>query len=87
MTQDNYNKKYYAREDIKASHSKYMKEYYLKHKKQLLVKQSKYYVNNKEKIKEYMKTYMRSYKKRSLLGKDVVDPKSKVVDVVDKDEV
>ena len=84
-----YNKDYYSRPEVKEAHAKYMKDYYLKHKDHLLEKQSKYYVHHKEKIKIYMKTYMRSYKpsKKLLLGKDVVDPKSKVVDVVDKDKV
>lgn len=80
-----YNKDYYSRPDIKESHTKYMKAYYLKNKERLLEKQQKYYVKNKDKIKTYMKTYMRNYKpsKKSFLGKDVVDPKSKVVDKVD----
>ena len=51
-------------------------------------KQSKYYVDNKEKIKNYMKVYMRKYKKKkSVLRKNVVNPKGKVVDKVDKDKV
>lgn len=78
-----YNKNYYARDDIKESHAKYMREYYQRNKEKLLKKQSDYYVDNKEKIKIYMKVYMRQYKKKSVLGKDVVDPKSKVVDKVD----
>tara|TARA_B110000467_G_C18261389_1_gene446536 strand:+ start:468 stop:740 length:273 start_codon:yes stop_codon:yes gene_type:complete len=82
-----YNKDYYSRPDIKEAHTKYMKAYYLKNKERLLEKQQKYYVDNKDRIKTYMKTYMRSYKKKSLLGKDVVNPKSKIVDVVDKDKV
>ena len=84
-----YNKDYYSRPEVKESHSKYMKAYYLKNKERLLEKQQKYYVENKDKIKVYMKTYMRNYKpsKKSLLGKDVVDPKSKVVDKVDEDKV
>ena len=84
-----YNKDYYARPEVKLSHAKYMKDYYLKNKKELLKKQSKYYVENKDKIKVYMKTYMRNYKpsKKSFLRKDVVDPKSKVVDELDEDEV
>ena len=32
-----------------------MKDYYQKHKEQLLKKQSDYYIENKEKIKSYMK--------------------------------
>ena len=84
-----YNKDNYSRPEVKESHSKYMKAYYLKNKERLLEKQQKYYVENKDKIKVYMKTYMRNYKpsKKSLLGKDVVDPKSKVVDKVDEDKV
>ena len=87
MTTDDYNKKYYSRPEVKAAHAKYMKAYYLKHKQHLLSKQSKYYVENKEKIKVYMKTYMRKYKPNKSLRKDVVDPKSKVVDKVDEDKV
>lgn len=83
-----YNKDYYAREDIKESHAKYMKDYYQRNKEKLLKKQSEYYVDNKEKIKNYMKVYMRKYKKKKLdLRKNVVDPKGKVVDKVDKDKV
>ncbi len=84
-----YNKDYYSRPEVKESHSKYMKAYYLKNKERLLEKQQKYYVDNKDKIKVYMKTYMRNYKpsKKSLLGKDVVDPKSKVVYKVDENKV
>jgi len=84
-----YNKDYYSRPDVKEAHAKYMKEYYLQNKKHLLEKQSKYYVDNKDKIKVYMKTYMRNYNpsKKSLLGKDVVDPKSQVVDKVDENKV
>ncbi len=83
-----YNKDYYSREDIKESHAKYMKDYYQRNKEKLLKKQSKYYVDNKEKIKNYMKVYMRKYKKKkSVLGKNVVNPKGKVVDKVDKDKV
>tara|TARA_B110000495_G_scaffold166194_1_gene152213 strand:+ start:66 stop:335 length:270 start_codon:yes stop_codon:yes gene_type:complete len=89
MTVSDYNKEYYSRPEVKQSHQKYMREYYLKNKKQLLVRQSKYYIANKEKIKLYMKEYMRKYKpsKKLLLGKDVINPKSKVVDKVDKDKV
>ena len=89
MTVSDYNKEYYSRPEVKQSHQKYMREYYLKNKKQLLVRQSKYYIANKEKIKLYMKEYMRKYKpsKKSLLRKDMVDPKSKVVDEVDKYKV
>jgi hypothetical protein len=84
-----YNKDYYARPEVKLAHAKYMRDYYLKNKKTLLEKQSKYYVENKDKIKVYMKTYMRNYKpsKKSLLRKDMVNPKSKVVDKLDKDKV
>jgi hypothetical protein len=83
-----YNKDYYAREDIKESHAKYMKDYYQRNKEKLLKKQSEYYIDNKEKIKNYMKVYMRKYKKKKLdLRKNVVDPKGKVVDKVDKDKV
>lgn len=81
-----YNKTYYSRPDVKQSHSKYMKEYYQKHKEQLLKKQSDYYIENKEKIKGYMKIYMRTYKKK-LLRKNVVDPQSKVVDKLNKNKV
>jgi hypothetical protein len=84
-----YNKDYYSRPEVKEAHAKYMRDYYLKNKKILLEKQSKYYVENKDKIKVYMKTYMRNYKpsKKSLLGKDVVNPKSKVIDKLDKNEI
>lgn len=89
MTVHDYNKEYYSRPEVKQAHQKYMKDYYLKNKKRLLDRQSKYYSENKEKIKLYMKEYMRKYKpsKKSLLGKDVVDPKSKVVNKIDKDKV
>jgi len=87
MTNDDYNKEYYARPDVKTAHAKYMKQYYIKHKAELLKKQSKYYIDNKDKIKEYMKNYMRKYKKKKSLRKNTVDPKSKVVDKVDKDKV
>jgi len=63
-TTDDYNKKYYSRPDVKTAHAKYMKEYYIKHKAELLKKQSDYYIKHKDKIKKYMKTYMRSYKKK-----------------------
>ena len=83
-----YNKDYYSRDDIKESHAKYMKDYYQRNKEKLLKKQSEYYVDNKEKIKNYMKVYMRKYKKKKLdLRKNVVNPKGKVVDKVDKDKV
>ena len=83
-----YNKDYYSRDDIKESHAEYMKDYYQRNKEKLLKKQSKYYVDNKEKIKNYMKVYMRKYKKKkSVLRKHVVNPKGKVVDKVDKDKV
>jgi len=43
----------------------------------LLEKQSEYYMENKDKIKNYMKVYMRTYKKKdSDLGVDDVDPVS-----------
>tara|TARA_B110001454_G_scaffold90113_1_gene85984 strand:- start:509 stop:772 length:264 start_codon:yes stop_codon:yes gene_type:complete len=87
MTANDYNKKYYNRPEVKTAHAKYMREYYISHKKELLVKQSKYYVDNKEKIKEYMKIYMRDYKKKKSLRKNSVNPKSKIVDKVDKDKV
>ena len=87
MTTSDYNKKYYNRPEIKTAHAKYMREFYLAHKKELLVKQSKYYVDNKDKIKEYMKVYMRNYKKKNSLRKNSVNPKSKVIDKVDKDKV
>tara|TARA_B110000467_G_scaffold129225_1_gene123002 strand:+ start:68 stop:337 length:270 start_codon:yes stop_codon:yes gene_type:complete len=89
MTVRDYNKEYYSRPEVKQAHSKYMKEYYLKNKKRLLTRQSEYYSENKEKIKLYMKEYMRKYKpsKKLLLRKDMVDPKSKVVDEVDKYKV
>ena len=76
MTDDNYNKEYYSRPDIKEAHAKYMKEYYQKNKLKLLAKQSEYYVENKDKIKDYMKVYMRTYKKKSDLGVDSVNPVS-----------
>lgn len=74
MTDSDYNKRYYERPEVKAAHAKYMKEYYLKNKAELLKKQSDYYMNNKDKIKEYMKTYMRSYKKKK--AKDHQESKS-----------
>jgi hypothetical protein len=76
MTDDNYNKEYYSRPDIKEAHAKYMKEYYQKNKLKLLAKQSEYYVENKDKIKDYMKVYMRTYKKKSDLGVDNINPVS-----------
>jgi hypothetical protein len=102
--QKDYNKKYYSRPDIKSSHSLYMKKYYKKHRDSILKKQCIYYVDNKERIKNYMKIYMRTYKKSNntkiskntadykksdgfKLRKDMVDPESEVVDVLDSDEV
>ena len=64
MTDKDYNKKYYERPDVKEAHAKYMKDYYIKHKAELLKKQSDYYIKHKDKIKKYMKTYMRAYKKK-----------------------
>ena len=70
-----YNRDYYSRPDVKEAHAKYMREYYQKNKAKLLEKQSDYYVENKDKIKNYMKVYMRTYKKKdSDLGVDGVDP-------------
>jgi hypothetical protein len=59
-----YNREYYARADVKARHSEYMKNYYKRNKLKLLKKQADYYSNNKDKIREYMKIYMREYKKK-----------------------
>jgi len=89
VDQKKYNKEYYSRPDIKSAHSDYMKQYYQKHRIKILEKQSKYYLNNKEKIKNYMKTYMRTYKKSDVikLRKDMIDPKSKIIDILDTDKV
>ena len=72
-----YNRDYYSRPDVKEAHAKYMREYYQKNKEELLLNQPEYYLENKDRFKNYMKVYMRTYKKKkSDLGVDDVDPVS-----------